>query len=308
MNPGADHRLMVVDGRLTGAARRDPPAITGDGKRTIGQLIAALNKDRDGSRERGFLLPVAQDAPLDALLARRGLSMDAVLPAGSSLVLRSVANFSVGGSASDVTDQVHPQIRGLAELLAVATGLRTAGIDYLTTDISRSHDEVGGGFIEVNAMPRLRVLMMGARSPDDIGAELLGDGPGRIPVTLIVIGDSAALAELSGPLRTRAAARPACAAVSAQWGQIGATELPAMPADAFGAMSTMLRHKSVGELVIVWTAEEIARFGMPVDQLARMVVIGSENSPPNAADFCRDIVVVADCKAAIEAAFAEPAG
>lgn len=304
--PGDDHRLMVLDGRLIAAIRREPPKVTGDGKRTIEQLIAALNGARDGTRATGFLLPVKRDAELDATLASRGLSMDSVLPNGTTLVLRSIANFSTGGSAIDVTDRVHPQIRGLAELLAVSLSLRTAGIDYLTTDISRSHAEVGGGFIEVNAMPRLRLLMSDPRSTLDIGALVLGDRPGRIPVTLI-IADEDALADLADPVRQRIAASPGSAAASLQWAQIGPTELPLGAVDPFSAVSAVLRHLAVDELVILWTPDEIRRFGLPVDRIAKAVVIGQDTGGSWLAKFCPDIVLVADASAAIEAAFAPPA-
>lgn len=300
---GDDHRLMVLDGRLIAAIRRKPPEVTGDGKRTIEQLIGALNEGRDGSRATGFLLPVKRDAELDAKLASRGLSMDSVLPDGTSLVLRSIANFSTGGSATDVTDRIHPQIRGLAELLAVSLGLRTAGIDYVTTDISRSNAEAGGGFIEVNAMPRLRLLMSDPRSRLDIGALVLGDRPGRIPVRLVV-ADEEALAGLAAPVRQRVASRPGSAAVSNQWAQIGATELQLAAADPFGAVAAVLRHLAVDELVILWKPADIARFGLPVDRIEKAVLVGETAADPCLATICPEIVAVADANAALEAAFA----
>lgn len=300
---GDDHRLMVLDGRLIAAIRREPPKVTGDGKRTIEQLIAALNSGRDGTRATGFLLPVKRDAELDAKLASRGLSINSVLPDGTTLVLRSIANFSTGGSATDVTAQIHRQIRGLAELLAVSLGLRAAGIDYVTTDISRGHAEVGGGFIEVNAMPRLRLLMSDPRSKLDIGALVLGERPGRIPVRLIV-ADNEALVELAAPVRERVASRPGSAAVSHRWAQIGPTELQLTAADSFGAVSTVLRHLAVEELIILWTPAEIARFGLPVDRIERAVLVGETAADPCLAQICPSIIAVADAKAAFAAAFA----
>ncbi|MEO5808680.1 MAG: hypothetical protein ABIR51_01135, partial [Sphingomicrobium sp.] len=157
---GADYRLMVVDGRLIAAVRREPPVVAGDGQRDIAALLAELNGGRDGTRARGYLLPIEADAALASTLARQGLSMTSVPPKDATVPLRSIANFSTGGSAADVTDTVHPQVKGMAELLATAVGLRTAGIDYITSDISRCHADAGGGFIEVNAMPRLRLLML----------------------------------------------------------------------------------------------------------------------------------------------------
>jgi len=301
--PGDDHRLMVVDGRLIAAIRRVPAEVMGDGRRTVEQLMTELNAGRDGTRTTGFLEKVAPDAALHARLATRGLKMDSVFPKGETLQLRTVANVSAGGSPNDVTDRVHPQIRGMAELLTNSLGLRAAGIDYVTTDISRSHAEVGGGFIEVNAMARVRVLVSGGRSEQEIGALMLGDRPGRIPVTLIV-GDGESLEQLAGPVRERVASKPASAAVSPTWTQIGATELPMAGLDPFAAVAAALRHLTVAELVILWTPDEIACFGLPVDQIARTVLIGEEPKDTCLADICGDIVVVADANAALKAAFA----
>jgi cyanophycin synthetase len=71
------------------------------------------------------------------------------------LALRTVANVSQGGFAADVTDEVHPDNREMAIRAARAIGLDIAGIDFMTTDISRSFKESGGGIIEVNARPGL---------------------------------------------------------------------------------------------------------------------------------------------------------
>jgi cyanophycin synthetase len=245
---------------------------------------------------------VERDAALDATLAKAELSMESVLPKGERLTLRSIANFSTGGSATEMTAEVHPQIRGLAELLAAAVGLRTAGIDYVTTDITRSHGEVGGGFIEVNAMPRLRVLMNDVHPEEEIGALMLGERPGRIPVTLVV-GDSEALVEFAGPVRMQLESRPRTGAVSPEWAQVGATMLPAAGLDAFGLVEALLRNKAVEDVLILWSPAELTNFGVPADLLARAIVIGDADGPACLPEICGDIVRVADAQAALAVAF-----
>ena len=301
--PGDDHRLMIVDGRLIAAIKRVPATVTGDGRRTVEQLMADLNAGRDGTRATGFLEKVAPDAALQARLATRKYSLQSVLPKGEQLQLRTVANVSAGGSPTDVTDRVHPQVRGMAELLANSLGLRATGIDYVTSDISRSHAEAGGGFIEANAMARVRVLISGGRSELEVGALLLGERPGRIPVTLIV-GDGDALAALAGPVRERVAGNPGSAAVSPGWAQIGATPLPMLGLDPFAAVAATLRHLTVEQLTILWTPAEIAMFGLPVDRLAKAVLIGQPAGDLCLAQICPEIVAVTDAGAALEAAFA----
>lgn len=270
--PGADHRLMVVDGKLIAAARRDPPQLRGDGKRTVRDLLTELNRTRDGTRAKGYLQPVKEDPDLTSMLASQGLSMSSVPAAAATVVLRSIANHSVGGSATDVTDQVHPQIRALAEQLATSVGLRAAGIDYITPDISKSHSEVGGGFIEVNAMPRLRLLMSSGEAEEMIGSRLLGELPGRIPVTLLV-ADAKRLEPLAKIVRRRRSRVPGAAAVGPDWAQVGGGDLVTGSMDPFRILTAVLRNRAVEELVILWSAAEIERFGAPVDKLQRAIIL-----------------------------------
>jgi D-alanine-D-alanine ligase-like ATP-grasp enzyme len=294
--PGADHRLMVVDGKLVGAARREPPSVTGDGKSTIGQLIAALNATRDGTQRTGYLLPVKEDDALVSLLAGQGLSTSSMLGKGKRVELRSVANFSTGGSATDVTEQVHPQVRGLAELLATSVGLRTAGIDYITPDITKPHAEAGGGFIEVNAMPRLRVLMTEEGSDNAIGAIVLGDRAGRIPVTLVI----GAREDLAQRIRKHVASTPGAAAAGSKWAQVGATELLTAELDPFEIVAAALRNRAVEELVILWSPAEIDEYGVPVDQLSRAIVVDRDFDQRRLAPFCSEILTGEEADRALE--------
>lgn len=189
---GEDHRLMVIDGRFVAGVRRTPPFITGDGHRPLRALIAELNTDpfRDGLRRAR----VRHDSELDRLMAREGLSLDTILPAGAVFRLRATANVSTGGCAIDVTDVIHPDNVRMAIRAAGAVGLDVAGIDYLTTDITRSYKQTGGGIIEVNARPGLRPHSwpwQGA-ARDVTGALLDALFPpghnGRIPIALVCGG------------------------------------------------------------------------------------------------------------------------
>jgi cyanophycin synthetase len=154
--PGADHRMLVVGGRLIAAAKRIPASVLGDGRATISDLVAAAN--RDPRRGLGFSRPLVRlelDATALATLRDQGYGPDAVPPAGRRVFLRKTANISTGGTAVDVTDRVHPDNRRMAELVAGVIGAQVAGIDFITPDIGRSYIE-GGAICEVNSTPGLR--------------------------------------------------------------------------------------------------------------------------------------------------------
>ncbi|WP_019947110.1 cyanophycin synthetase [Hymenobacter aerophilus] len=155
---GHDFRLLVVNGKLIAAAKRTPAAVTGDGQHTIQELIDKVNEDpRRGIGHEKVLTSIKADQHTQDLLLSRGLSLDSVLSEGEELYLKTTANISTGGTATDVTDLVHPYNVLLAERVAGIVGLDICGIDLLTSDIAIPLNETRGAVIEVNAAPGFRM-------------------------------------------------------------------------------------------------------------------------------------------------------
>jgi cyanophycin synthetase len=160
---GADHRILVVGGEVVAVAERAPAQVTGDGRSTIRELIAAVNADpRRGDGHEQVLTKIKLDEALVAKLAAEGLTLDDRPAAGRTVVLRDTANISTGGTAIDRTDDIHPDNVCIAVRAAMTLGLDVAGIDFLTTDISRSAREIGGAVVEVNAAPGFRMHLQPA--------------------------------------------------------------------------------------------------------------------------------------------------
>jgi cyanophycin synthetase len=156
--PGKDHRLLVVGGKLVAAAERVPARVIGDGTRNISALIAAVNADpRRGDGHANTLTRIAVDREIRLQLARLKLTLESVPVAGQVVRLRGTANLSTGGTAIDRTAEVHPENRAIAETAADVLGLDVAGIDFLSPDISKPVRRTGGGIVEVNAAPGLRM-------------------------------------------------------------------------------------------------------------------------------------------------------
>ncbi len=156
--PGSDFRLLVIGGRLVAAARRDPPAVLGDGVHTVRELVDEINRDpRRSEGHATALTRVTLDAVACARLAALGLSPASIPAPGARVVLRHNANLSTGGSATDVTDDVHPEVAARAVEAARTVGLDICGVDVVCENISRPLEEQGGGIVEVNAAPGLRM-------------------------------------------------------------------------------------------------------------------------------------------------------
>jgi cyanophycin synthetase len=190
--PGCDHRLLVIGDAVVAAARRQPPLVVGDGVHTIEQLVAHVNTDpRRGEDHATSLSKLRLDAIGLAVLAEQGLSPTSIPPAGTVAVLRRNANLSTGGSAEDVTDQVHPHLAARAVDAARIVGLDIAGVDVVCCDVSVPLEDQAGVIVEVNAAPGLRMHLepsSGKARPvgEAIVATMFPAGEnGRIPVVAV---------------------------------------------------------------------------------------------------------------------------
>jgi cyanophycin synthetase len=155
---GDDHRLLVVNGELVAATRRTPGHVVGDGEHTVAQLIDLVNQDpRRGVGHEKVLTRLELDAQAHKMLERAGLTADTVPQKGRTVYLRSTANLSTGGTATDVTDVIHPDNREMAERAVRAIGLDVGGVDFLSKNITESYRTIGGGICEVNAAPGFRM-------------------------------------------------------------------------------------------------------------------------------------------------------
>ena len=273
VEPGDDHRLMIAHGRLIAAVRRIPPSITGDGKSSVDALIKALNWERrDAIPNANNLLPVPDDEALAMTLASQNVARETVLPEGQSIRLRTNSNVSTGGSAFGVLDQVHPSVKEMAEQLAAAIGLSSVGLDYITTDISRSHGEVGGSFIESNTTVGIDVLMVGGMEADTLCGLLLGDRPGRIPITLLLAAPDVQDA-IAAKIKPRLGRGKALATSHST--QIGSLVLPHRGATPVACTTAALRYPGVSALTILWNLDDLCRFGLPVDKVETVIIMGA---------------------------------
>ena len=190
--PGHDFRLLVVGNRLVAAARRDPPQVTGDGVSSVQALIDIVNADpRRGSGHATSLTKIPTDAITQSTLAEQGLTLAAVPAAGHRVVLRNNCNLSTGGSATDVTAQVHPELAECAVDAARMVGLDVCGIDIVCQTVEQPLAVQGGGIVEVNAAPGLRMhLDPSYGSAQPVGEAIIdalfdADETGRIPVVAV---------------------------------------------------------------------------------------------------------------------------
>jgi cyanophycin synthetase len=190
--PGSDYRLLVVGSKLIAAARRDPPQVIGDAEHTVRALVDIVNADpRRGDGHATALTKIRFDDIAIACLSDQGLTPDSVPEKGRRVVLRNNANLSTGGAATDVTDDVHPEVAAHAIDAAGMIGLHVCGVDIVCENITRPLEEQNGGVVEVNAAPGLRMhLNPSFGKGRNIGTAVMdmmfeSNDDGRIPVVSV---------------------------------------------------------------------------------------------------------------------------
>ncbi|MCC6451896.1 MAG: cyanophycin synthetase [Acidobacteria bacterium] len=186
---GSDFRALVVNNRLIAVAKRIPAHVVGDGKSTIEQLVEETNRDpRRGFGHENVLTLIDIDQQSLRCIKKAGYSVDSVLKKGEVLFLKTTANISTGGTAIDLTDEVHPENVFLFERIARIIGLDVAGIDIIADNVAQPLREIRGGIIEVNAAPGFRMHLapsegIGRNVAEHVIDMLFPTGtPARIPI------------------------------------------------------------------------------------------------------------------------------
>ncbi len=190
--PGHDYRLLVVGDKLVAAARREPPLVVGDGSHTVRQLVDLVNADpRRGVGHATSLTKIRFDDIAIGRLHEQGLEPESVPEKGRRVILRNNANLSTGGTATDVTDEVHPEVVARVVAAAQMVGLDICGVDVVCESVQRPLEEQNGGIVEVNAAPGLRMHVTPSYGKGrDVGQVVIdqmfphGEN-GRIPVIAV---------------------------------------------------------------------------------------------------------------------------
>ncbi|MET0793131.1 MAG: cyanophycin synthetase [Polyangiaceae bacterium] len=185
--PGRQHRVLVVGERAVATSGGQPQTLTGDGLRTIEELMAIGNGDPlRGEDAAQPLSPLVLDAIALDLLVRQELTAKSVPEAGRIVTLRYNGDLTI-----DETDRLHPETAEQCVLAARAIGLDIAGIDLIAADISKPLEPQGGAVIEVNSSPGLIMhLKPLVGSPQPVGEAIIGqlfsaEQTGRVPLCAV---------------------------------------------------------------------------------------------------------------------------
>lgn len=139
-----EYRVFVLDDVALFSYAKVPPRVTGDGQRTLAQLVAAAPRDAEAPP----LKPNGRD--------ERGakLSSGDIPATGALITLDGPANRAAGGGASALQDGAPRKLAEVARAAAAAIGLRLAAVDMFDLSADQSDPLV----IEVNSNPMIATL------------------------------------------------------------------------------------------------------------------------------------------------------
>ncbi len=189
---GSDFRILVINNKVVAAAKRVAAHVIGDGKSTINELVEIENNDpKRGIGHENVLTKITIDQHTEAILTKNHLSLESVPADGEIVFLKSTANLSTGGTAIDVTDDVHPENIFLAERIARIVGLDVCGIDIMADSLETPIRSNGGVVLEVNAAPGFRMHIAPSQGKSrNVAAAVLDmlyppGRPSRIPIIAV---------------------------------------------------------------------------------------------------------------------------
>ena len=189
---GEDHRLLVIDNKLVAAAKRTAAHVIGDGKSTIEELVAEVNKDeRRGYGHEKVLTEIDINSLTIELLKEKNMTPKSVPSKGEMVKLKSTANLSTGGTAEDITELIHPYNVFMAERISKIIDLDICGIDIMAHDLTKPLNESGGAVLEVNAGPGFRMhLQPTSGLPRNVGGHVVDmlfppGSTSRIPIIAV---------------------------------------------------------------------------------------------------------------------------
>lgn len=281
--PGICFRLLIANGRFLYAISRNPVSIVGDGKQSVAELILARVADvcKRPLWYRAKVIGLDEFA-LSALDAQ-GLGTESVPAIGQRVNLRTIESSEWGGDIEDVTHLVHPDNKDIAVRAARLFGLKNAGVDLITMDISVPWHVNGAVINEVNFSPYFGGNPVArAKLPEFFEGYIEEDG--RVPVEVFVGG---AHALRSAEVRQRELFEMGVPShLTSHVLTLDGKGAPLAIASnsSYERVLALLMNQDVQAIIIVVQTDEWLVTGLPIDRINKIhlcdgVLVASKHGP-----------------------------
>lgn len=157
MIPGECYRFLYLDGELLDAVVRRAPSLIGDGQSNIDELIKQDTTKRYDKDNVLAFNEITRDLDFYNTLNAQGFNLRSIPKKGEAVKLKTAVNDGSANDTESITSQVCQALREEGARASAALGIRLAGVDILTNDLSVPLAKSGGVVLEVNASPGLHL-------------------------------------------------------------------------------------------------------------------------------------------------------
>lgn len=145
---GSVYRATYVGGEVVGILRGDQPKITGDGEKTIDQLVEEKNKNKKGAVKDFVFTKKEED-----FIGRQGYNRDSILEKDKNIQLSEKIGLAYGGDAVEIIDKTHPKVLDTLRRAGDALCAPVIGFDFIIPDPTSDPSAQKWGIIEANSLP-----------------------------------------------------------------------------------------------------------------------------------------------------------
>lgn len=141
-------RATLINGKLCGFFRAEPPRVTGDGIHTINELIQLKNANRPSG-----ISDIITNEDILSFIKRQGYNLDSVLPEAKTIDLTAKTGRFLGGNTEEMLSKLHPKFIDFFESAAKVVRIPIVGFDAIILDPTKDPESQKWGIIEANTLP-----------------------------------------------------------------------------------------------------------------------------------------------------------
>jgi glutamate--cysteine ligase len=155
---GKEFRFFVIGNEVVGILNRVPANVTGDGVKSIRELVHL--KNQDPLRGKGYRTPLEKIQLGEAeniFLSSQLKDFDYIPTSGEVVYLRENSNISTGGDSVDFTDDIPDSYKRIAVEATRLLNAKITGLDMIIKDYTKEATPDNYAIIELNFNPAIHI-------------------------------------------------------------------------------------------------------------------------------------------------------
>ena len=145
---GVNVRLLTLSNNVIGAVKRGAPEITGDGGKTIKEILQEENQNRSKTTQ----IPI--DEETEKVLKDQKFDLNSIPKNNAIVYIRYSTNLAQGGNTEECSEQIHPYYKEIAVKAIKELDMELGGVDLIVKDITKPDEYI---INEINHNPGLKM-------------------------------------------------------------------------------------------------------------------------------------------------------